>query len=65
MDPFVICVLYLSCLVPRFIAALIVFTCCERTDLLGLLCVIFSCNFVTFPYGVLGHVLQCFDSLLL
>ena len=27
----------------------------ERTDLLALLCVMFSCVFVTFPYGGLGQ----------
>ena len=34
----------------------LVITCWERADLLALLCVIFSCVFVTFPYGVLGQV---------
>ena len=34
----------------------LVVTCWERADLLALLCVTFSCAFVTFPYGVLGHV---------
>ena len=33
----------------------LVVTCWERADLLALLCVMFSC-FLTFPYGVLGHV---------
>ena len=31
-------------------------TCCERTDLLALLYVMFPCVFVTFPYRVLGQV---------
>ena len=31
-------------------------TCWERTDLLALLCVMFSFVFVTFQYDVLGHV---------
>ena len=31
-------------------------TCWERADLLALLYVMFSCDFVTFPYGVLGQV---------
>ena len=31
-------------------------TCWERTGLLALLCVMFSCVFVTFPYGVPGEV---------
>ena len=26
------------------------------TDLLALLCVVYSCVFVTFPYGVMGQV---------
>ena len=34
----------------------LVFTCWEKADLLTLLCVTFSCAFVTFPYGVLGQV---------
>ena len=31
-------------------------TCTERADLLYPLCVMFSCVFVTFPYGDLGQV---------
>ena len=31
-------------------------TCWERTDLLALLCVMFTCVLVTFLYGVLGQV---------
>ena len=34
----------------------LVVTCLERADLFALLCVMFSCVFVTFPYGVLGQV---------
>ena len=30
--------------------------CWERSDLLSLLCVTFSCAFVTFPFGVLCQV---------
>ena len=30
----------------------IVITCWKRADLLGLLCMMFSCAFVTFPYDV-------------
>ena len=30
-------------------------TCCERANLLVLLYVMFSCAFITFPYGVLGQ----------
>ena len=32
-----------------------VITCWVRADLLALLCVAFSCVFVTFPYGVSGQ----------
>ena len=31
-------------------------TCLERADLLAFLCVMFSCVFLVFPYGVLGQV---------
>ena len=34
----------------------LVITCRGRADLLALLCVMFSCAFVTFPYGVAGQV---------
>ena len=34
----------------------LVVTCWERANLLALLCVMFSCVFVTFPCGVLGQV---------
>ena len=34
----------------------LVFTCWERADLLVFLYVVFSCVFVTFPFGVLGQV---------
>ena len=34
----------------------IVITCWESADLLAVLCVMFSCVFVTFPYGVSGQV---------
>ena len=30
--------------------------CWERTDLLALLCAMFPCVFVTFPYGASGQV---------
>ena len=32
----------------------LVIICWERTDLLALLCMMFSCVFVTIPYGVPG-----------
>ena len=34
----------------------LVVTCLERADVMAFLYVIFSCVFVTFPYGVLGQV---------
>ena len=34
----------------------LVITCWERADLLTLLCVMFPCVFVTFPYSVPGQV---------
>ena len=34
----------------------LVVTCWEVADLLALLYMVFSCGFVTFPYGVLGQV---------
>ena len=34
----------------------LVVTCCERADLLALLCVICSCVCVAFPYGVVDNV---------
>ena len=34
----------------------LVVICWERADILSLLCVMFSCVFVTFPYGILGQV---------
>ena len=41
----------------------LVVTFLERGDLLALLCVIFSCALVTFPYGVLGQVLYLIVSI--
>ena len=50
---FVICVSYHTVL---SVPCSHVVTCWERADLLALLYVMFSCVFVTFPYGVLGQV---------
>ena len=44
---FHVCICYAVLSVP----CSLVITCCERDDLLALLCVIFSCVFFTFPYG--------------
>ena len=40
----------------RSVSFSLVVTCWERADLFDVLYVIFSCAFVTFPYGVLGQV---------
>ena len=37
-------------------AVYLVVTCWERSDLMALFYVMFSCDFITFPYGVLGQV---------
>ena len=39
----------------------LVVTCLERAGLFVLLCVMFSCVFVTFPYGVMGQVWYLID----
>ena len=54
MDPYLLFVL-------RVISSLsvscrLVVTCWENADLLDLVCVMFSCVFVTLPYGILGQV---------
>ena len=38
-------------------------TCWERADLLALLCVMFSCVFVTIPHGVSDQVLYLIVSI--
>ena len=42
----------------------LVITCWEGAELLALLCVMFSCVFVTFPHGVLNQVLYLIVSIL-
>ena len=54
MDLFAICVCL--CHTALSVSCSLVVTCCEKTDLLALLYVMFSCVFVTFPYSVLVHV---------
>ena len=49
---FRVCLLYTVSSVPCSLVA----TCWERAALMFLLCVMFYCVFVTFPYGVLGQV---------
>ena len=46
----------LSCHAFYYIHCSHVIACWERADLLVLLCVMFTCVFVTFPYGVPGKV---------
>ena len=41
----------------------LVVTCWERADLMALLCVMFSCVFVTFTNDVLGQVWYLFASI--
>ena len=50
---FVSCV---SCLSLLCCHCSLVVTCWKRDDLFAFLCVMFSCVFVTSPYGVLGQV---------
>ena len=40
-----------------------VVNCWERADLLKILSVVFSCVFVTFPFGVLSRVMYLFVSI--
>ena len=56
-DPFLLFIFYV-CLYYTVLSApcSLVITCWKRPDLLALLCVMFSCVFVTFPYGVSGQV---------
>ena len=44
------------CYAVLFVPCSFVITCGEKADILSLLCVVFSCVFVTFPYNVLGQV---------
>ena len=55
---FQVCLYYAALSVPYSLTI----TCWEKADLLALLCVIFSCVFVTFPYGFLGQV--CISQLI-
>ena len=53
MDTFLLVMFYLFlCYAVLSIPCSFVIRCLERADLLALLCVMFSCVFVTFPYGV-------------
>ena len=50
MDYFVVCDSCLSLLCCLVVSCSLVVTCWEKADLLALLCVVFSCVCVTFPY---------------
>ena len=58
MDPFCyLCfVFFFVILSVLSVPCSLVVTRWERADLLALLCVMLSCAFVTFPYGVLSQV---------
>ena len=60
MDPFRY--LFRVCHAVLSIHCSLVVTCWESAGLSALLYVMFSCVFVTFPYGVLGQVLDYIDS---
>ena len=51
MDLFVVCVCL--CQTVMFVSCSLKVTCWERADLLALLYVMFSCDFVTFSYRIL------------
>ena len=57
MDPFWLFVFRVCHAVFLSVPFGLVVICWKRADLLALLCVMFSCVFVTFAYGVLGQVL--------
>ena len=52
---FILCLFLLYCLV-GLCDAVLLSPAGKRADVLALLCVMFSCVFVTFPYGNLGQV---------
>ena len=59
MDPFLLFVFRIfRCHTVLFVPCrcVVIFWFWERADLLTLLCVMFSCDFVIFPYGVLSQV---------
>ena len=49
--------LFISCVCHVFasVHCCLVVTYCERADLLALVCVVY-CDFVTFPFDILGQV---------
>ena len=62
MDPFCfLCFVFFFFHTVFSVVVCLVVTCAERADLLALLCVMFSCIFVTFPLKSRG-VLDCINS---
>ena len=58
MDPFgCLCFMFVFVVLFMAVSCSLLITCWERTGLLALLCVMVSCVFVTFRYGVLGQVI--------
>ena len=57
MDPFSYhCFMFVFCYAALPVYYSLVITCWEQADLLVLSCVVFSCVFVTFLYGVPGQL---------
>ena len=55
MDILFLLLVFCLCYIVTSVTSSLVTTCWERADPLGLLCVMFSCVFVTFPCGVLDQ----------
>ena len=64
MDSFLLFMFHvcLCCAFLSFPRSLVI-TCWKRADFFDLLCVMFSCGFVTFPYGVPDQVLYLIVSI--
>ena len=56
MDPFLFVFYVFLCHTALSVSCSLAVACWKRADLLAFLYVMFSCDFVTFPYGVLGQV---------
>ena len=57
MNPFCyLCFVFVFCHTDLSVSGTLVVTCWESGDLLGLWYIMFSCVYVSFPYGVLGQV---------
>ena len=51
------------CHIALSVSCSLVFACLNRADLLALLYVMFSCNFVSFPYGVVWYLIVSLSDL--